>query len=192
MPDIGTRATEKEIAALQKKLRKVYSEAAKDIQRKLDEHNAKFATKNAQKLAQKEAGKITQEEYDSWAKGQVFMGKQWEAKADEIARTMTNANKEAAKLVREGTLSTFATNMNYELYQMEKRLGVQTGFNIYNAKSVSRLLKDKPKMLPEWKIHEKKDYKWNRQKVENFITQGIIQGEGIPEIAKRLTVGLSA
>lgn len=192
MPDIGTRATEKEIAALQKKLRKVYSEAAKDIQRKLDEHNAKFATKNAQKLAQKEAGKITQEEYDSWVKGQVFMGEQWEAKADEIARTMTNANKEAAKLVREGTLSTFATNMNYELYQLEKQLGVQTGFNLYNAKSVSRLLKDKPKMLPEWKINEKKDYKWNRQKVENFITQGIIQGEGIPEIAKRLTVGLSA
>lgn len=192
MPDIGTRATEKELAALQKKLRKVYSEAAKDIQRKLDEHNAKFATKNAQKLAQKEAGKITQEEYDSWVKGQVFMGEQWEAKADEIARTMTNANKEAAKLVREGTLSTFATNMNYELYQLEKQLGVQTGFNLYNAKSVSRLLKDKPKMLPEWKINEKKDYKWNRQKVENFITQGIIQGEGIPEIAKRLTVGLSA
>lgn len=192
MPDIGTRATEKEIAALKKKLRKVYSEAAKDIQRKLDEHNAKFATKNAQKLAQKEAGKITQEEYDGWVKGQVFMGEQWEAKADEIARTMTNANKEAAKLVREGTLSTFATNMNYELYQLEKQLGVQTGFNLYNAKSVSRLLKDKPKMLPEWKINEKKDYKWNRQKVENFITQGIIQGEGIPEIAKRLTVGLSA
>lgn len=192
MPDIGTMATEKELAALQKKLRKVYSEAAKDIQRKLDEHNAKFATKNAQKLAQKEAGKITQEEYDSWVKGQVFMGEQWEAKADEIARTMTNANKEAAKLVREGTLSTFATNMNYELYQLEKQLGVQTGFNLYNAKSVSRLLKDKPKMLPEWKINEKKDYKWNRKKVENFITQGIIQGEGIPEIAKRLTVGLSA
>jgi SPP1 gp7 family putative phage head morphogenesis protein len=45
-------------------------------------------------------------------------------------------------------------------------------------------------MLPEWKIHERKDYAWNRQKVENAITQGIIQGEGIEQITNRLTDAL--
>ena len=47
-------------------------------------------------------------------------------------------------------------------------------------------------MLPEWKIDEEKDYIWNRQKVENAVTQGIIQGESVDQIADRLAKELSS
>ena len=45
-------------------------------------------------------------------------------------------------------------------------------------------------MLPSYKINEDKDYKWNRQKVENAITQGIIQGEDIDKITDRMAEAL--
>lgn len=199
MPDAGTRAMDKEIAELQKRLEKIYKEAAEDIRQKIIDYQTKYAKKDAEwqkrladtSLTEKELKKL-KEQYASWQKGQVFIGKQWEAKAKSIAQTMTDANKEAAKLVRGSVLKTFAENLNYELYKLEKQFGIMTTFDIYDAHSVSRLIKESPKLLPEWKINEKKDYIWNYEKVKNSITQGIIQGEGIPQIAKRLSEGLAA
>ena len=42
-------------------------------------------------------------------------------------------------------------------------------------------------MLPEWKIDQPKDYKWNEKRVRNAVAQGIIQGESVEEVGDRLT-----
>jgi SPP1 gp7 family putative phage head morphogenesis protein len=47
------------------------------------------------------------------------------------------------------------------------------------------LIKDQPALLPT-QLEEARDLKWNRQKVSSAITQGILQGESIPNIGKRL------
>ena len=84
-------------------------------------------------------------------------------------------------------MQSFADNMNYISYNLEKDANLNLGFTIYDLDSVGKLIADDPKILPEWKVDEEKDYKWNYSKVNNAITQGIIQGESIPDITKRLT-----
>ena len=84
----------------------------------------------------------------------------------------------------------FSENYNRYAYETEIRTG--TSFDIYNEDAVDRLLKQDPKLLPEWMIDEEKDYVWNRQKVENAITQGIIQGESVDQIAERLASELKS
>jgi SPP1 gp7 family putative phage head morphogenesis protein len=59
------------------------------------------------------------------------------------------------------------------------------GFSIYNTEAVEKLIKEQPALLPS-QLDEAKDLKWNQQKVSSAITQGIIQGESIPNIANRL------
>jgi SPP1 gp7 family putative phage head morphogenesis protein len=56
---------------------------------------------------------------------------------------------------------------------------------LYNHDAVERLIKRNPNILPT-KVDKVLDYKWNRQHIQSAITQGILQGESIPKVAKRM------
>lgn len=170
-----------------KKTQAVYKQAAEELKKKLADFQAKFAAKDKEKRAILAAGEITQQEYKSWLAGQVFQGKQWEAKAKEAAETLVHANQEAAAIVNDGCMTAYAAAMNYGTYELEKATALKTGFTLYNRETVSRLLAKDPQLLPYWKIDQPKDYLWNYEKVKNAIIQGIIQGKPIPEITGDLT-----
>lgn len=190
MKDLGHIQTDKQIKELDQQIQTVYAEASRDIQAKLDEFNRKFDAKNDIKFKEWKDGKITKEEYDRWIRGQVFQGQQWEAKRDQVLQTITNSNKIAADIINGRVQNVFAFNATYMNYTIEKGAGINFGFGIYDNATVAKLLKDDPQMLPEWKIDEPKDYIWNQKQVNNAVTQGIIQGENIHEISKRIYKGL--
>ena len=170
-----------------KKTKAVYKQAAEELKKKLADFQARFAAADKEKRALLAAGEITEKEYKSWLAGQVFQGKQWEAKAKEAATTMVHANEEAAAIVNDGCMTAYAAAMNYGTYELEKATGINTGFTLYNRETVSRLLGKDPQLLPKWKIDQPKDYVWNYEKVKNAVLQGIIQGKPIPQIANDLT-----
>lgn len=190
--DYGTWVTETRGKELEKRIREVYEEAAQDIEKKLDDFNKKYAVKEAKYAKQVQAGKITQKDFDAWKRGQVFQGKQWQAKKDQITNTLINANKVSVSLINGQTSGVFAANANYMAYALEHGAGVNFGFGLYDTNTVDRLLRDDPQMLPKWKIDEPKEYVWNQKKVNTQITQGIIQGEKLDEIAKRLGTNLAS
>lgn len=192
MPDKGTKKTEKEIKKVEKNLEEIYSEAEKDIQDKLTTFMSKYSAKNQIKLDKLSAGEITQEEYNNWVQGQIFQKKQWQNKHDQIIGVMTNTNKVAVNMVNGSMYGVFAFNSNYQAYQIEKGFGINFGFGLYDTSTVTNLIKNDPQILPKWKINEKKDYIWNSKKVNNAITQGIIQGESLDKITKRISTGLCA
>lgn len=192
MIDQGAAYTDKELAKMEKKIRQIYSEAQSDIEDKIAEFNKKFYAKQAVYQQKLKDGDITQEQYDQWLRGQVFQSEQWESKKDQIIGVIQNANKEAANILNGGTISVFAENANWSHYQMEQSQGVNFGFGLYDAQTVTNLIKNDPQVLPKWKVNEPKDYIWNAKKVNNSITQGIIQGEGLDKIAKRLANSLSS
>lgn len=187
--DYGERVTERGINSVNKKLRATYKTAQKELEVKLAEFNRKFAEKDRRKQAQLAAGEITQQAYKDWLAGQVFMRGQWETKLNEVCSVLHTSNVQAAKIVQQGKLDVFSENYNYTAYVAERKTGVS--FDIYNTSAVAKLIEDDPQTLPEWKIDKKKDYVWNKQKVNNSIMQGIIQGEGIDKITKRLCEDLA-
>lgn len=176
---------------LERKIRDVYREAKEDIDSKIDDFNRRFIIKDQIHRREVKEGKWTQEQYDSWLKGQVFQGDQWEAKRKQITETLYNANSVAAKMANDQKINLFAFNANYQAYTLEHNAGVNFGFGLYDSATVSRLIKENPRVLPMWKIDEPKDYVWNSKNVTNAIRQGIIQGERLDQIAKRLSNGLS-
>lgn len=192
MTDYGAEYTDKELEKMEKKIKQIYSEAEKDIQKKMNEFNQAFKAKEAVHLQELKDGKITQADFDAWKRGQVFQGQQWQSKKDQISGILYNANKEAAKILNGGTMDVFAENANWSHYEMEHTQGVNFGFGLYDAHTVTNLVKNDPQVLPKWKVNEKKDYKWNGKKVDNAITQGIIQGERLDQIAERISTALSA
>lgn len=185
--DIGQLYTDKELATLAKKINKIYSEAQKDMQAKLDEFTAKHQVKNKIHLQELADGRITQADYDAWMRGQVFQGKQWQAKRDQLVNVLYDANKEASNILNGGTISVLAENANFMAYTLEHTAGVNFGFGLYDATTVTNLLKNNPDLLPYKDPSKIKDTRWNMQNFRNQITQGILQGERLDQIANRLS-----
>lgn len=190
MADYGSWVADKAIEQTAKKIRTVYRQAADELRKSMAEYTERFKKKQARLLKQLDAGEITKAAYESWMRGQVFIGERWKEKIDQTVRIMQNANAEAVLIVTKRKMNVFAENYNYAAYKLEKMARGGVSFNIYNDKAVAKLLKENPKLLPEWKIDKRKDYSWNRKKVENCITQGIIQGKPIGKITNDLVVNL--
>lgn len=192
MADYGTKATDKAIKKLDKEIQSVYEEAERDIQAKMDDFVKKFKPKRDIQKKKLDNGEITQEQYDNWIKGQVFQKKQWLLKKYDIEHVLTNANEIAVKMINGESIHVFSANANYASYTIDKAGSADFNFQLYDSSAVTNLIKNNPQVLPKWKIDEPKDYVWNGKKVNRQVTQGIIQGESLEQIAKRLAVNLSA
>ena len=190
--DDGVKRTELTGKQLERRIISIYKEAEKDIDKKLQDFNKKFATKYNEYRKQFNEGKITEADWKSWLSGQVFQIHQWQEKKEQIVDTITNANKVAVGLINKQTSGVFMYNANYMAYDMEVGASCNFGFGLYDRNTVSILLKDNPQMLPEWKINEPKDYIWNEKKVNAQTLQGILQGESLDDIAKRISKNLSS
>ena len=191
MADLGVTYTDAALEDIEKQLKSVYGAAYKDMLQKQKDFNAAYAKKEAKYQAQLSAGQITQDQFDAWKKGQVFQGEQWQAKKKQILDTLHSSNKIAAKIVNGQAVDVFAFNANYQSFNLEHGAGINFGFGLYDSASVTNLIKNDPKLLPEWKIDQPKDYAWNQKKLNRQINLGIIEGESLDKIANRLCDSLS-
>lgn len=192
MADYIEKFTEAQAKIFAKKIKEVYGQAAKEVNQKIQKFLAGHKIIAARMLEQVKRGEITQADYKKWLRGQVFIGDRWKAKVDDITSVYVNADAKAREILGGVQKTVFAEAANRTAYDISKDFFGAISFDIYDQKTVERLLKDNPKMLPEWKINEKKDYVWNEKRVQNAVTQGIIQGESVYDIGARLTDELSA
>ena len=186
MPDYGSQVADKTVKTIENRIKKVYSQARKDLKKELDDFTEKFKLKDEQQKALWKAGAITKDQYDDWRAGQVFIGKQWKAKINHCTDILADANAQALNIVNGQRLNVFAENANHTAYQLEKDLGMNTGFGVYNASTVQRLLKEQPELLPRKKLDNGKDKAWNRVNISQAVTQGIISGQSIDKIAQSI------
>ena len=191
MADLGATYTDAALKDLEKQLKSVYSSAYKDILKKQKDFNAAYAKKETKYQSQLSSGQITQSQFDSWKKGQVFQGKQWQEKKKQILDTLYSSNTIATKMINGQATDVFAFNASYQAFSLEHKAGVNFGFSPYDSATVTNLIKNNPKLLPEWKINQPKDYKWNEKKLNRQVNLGIIEGESLDKIANRLCDALS-
>lgn len=179
--------TDDEIEKLEKQIRKEYARAEKELTKKLDHYMRTFAKNEKimkQRLRKKE---ITQAEYDTWMYNHIMMGKRWEQVRDTIAEDLTRTNQIAISTAKGHMASAYAMNSNYGTYQIEHDAGLDLSWSLYSQESVERLWREKPKLLPDPQVDIPKDLRWNKQKMTSELTQGILQGESIDKLAKRLS-----
>lgn len=192
MADYAHDRTDLTIEEIEKELRKIYGDAEKDLHRKCEDYFRRFKIKDAKKRDQLKRGVITQEDYDAWRASQIFNGQRWEALKERVAGDMYNANSIAKAIIAGHRAEVYALNHNFATYMIEKGAKVNTSYTLYNTEAIERMLKKNPQMLPfpgknkMKEIIEKKDKLWNQKVVQSVAQQGIIQGESIPQITKRI------
>ena len=190
--DYGHKESDKMLKELEKRLKAEYAQAERELAEKVAQYFKAYERKNAVKLAQLNAGQISQKEYLRWKKGQLLIGQRWQEMQDTIATDLHNVNKIAGAMISTHAKDVYALNHNYGTYEVEKGSLVDTSYTLYNRETVERLMRDDPDILPppgkyvSQRIAEGKDVLWNKQQVQSVMTQSILQGESIPKIAKRL------
>lgn len=182
---MNSKKTDKTIKELEKEIEETYKQAGAKAKEKLERHLKSFEAIDRRKRAQLKAGKITEEEYKSWFNKEVIVGKKWKIAVDNYARVMAEAERIATDISSGKLPEVFADEANYGAYLVEKN-GIDIRFDLYNVDAVTRLVKDNPDLLPHPKTDIPKSQRWNKQKITNAVTQGILLGESIPDIAKRL------
>lgn len=195
--DYGHKLTEKELEELEKRISKEYETAEKEVREKLFKYLQDFKRKDATKKAQMEAGLISQTEYNNWRVNQMIVGKRWETLRNNLAEDFHNTNNIAKEMIKEHSYDIYALNHNYGTYEIEKGLGIDTSYTLYDRATVERLVRDNPQMLPppgkkvSERIKEGLDVRWNNQQIQSVMMQGLLQGMSMPDLAKRLaeTVG---
>ena len=194
MADIGHEKTDDIIDELEKKIRKEYEQANKEVQQKVDKYFARFKVKDAKKQAEVLAGTLSQKDYEEWRYGQMCVGERWKDLKDQLAKDYVNVNNIARSTAEGYAPEVYALNHNFAAYQVQHDAKMDISWTLYNREAVEYLMRDDPQLLPflgthsptAEKLRERMDLLWNRQHINSAITQGILQGEPIPRIAKRL------
>ena len=184
--------TDKIIEKIAKRLNREYKTANKDMEKKLEKYFKAFDRKDKEKRDLLKKGLITQQEYKDWRIGQIMIGKRWEEMLDTLAQDYHNTNEIARQIAKDNAYDVYALNHDYGTFQVEKESLVDTSYTLYDRGTVSRLAKADQKMLPDpsertlKRIRDAKEKRWSKQKLNSAIMQGILQGEPLAKVAKRL------
>ena len=193
-PDAAHLQTNKELAKLEKRIAKIYKEAADDLQNTIDDYFAKFAKRDAKQKARLEAGEITEQEYKQWRLAQMGRGERFKALQKRVAERYTEANETAVRHVNDATPGIYSLNRNYSAYTIEKVAG-NVGFDLWDEQTVKRLIVDNPELMPyyppEKALNRGIDLAYGKKQISASVTSSILQGKSIPRIAKDLQTRMS-
>lgn len=192
--DAGQAETNKLIDKVEKRVNKEYSQATKDMQKKLNNYLKSFEKKDKEQQKALADGLITNQQYKDWRYGQIMVGQRWQEQLDVLSKDLENSRQIAMNIVSGELPSAYAIGHNYGTYLVENGSKLNTSYTLYDRDTVSKLIKDRPKLLPDptkgsktqMALKEKQIQKWSKAKMTSAIAQGVLQGEAIPKIAERL------
>ena len=184
MADNAHRITDKKLEEMEKRLSAIYSRAEKEIQKTADEYFSKFAKQDEAKRKLLEQGKITEDEYKKWRKNKIMYGKRFTEMKEQCAKQLLNVNETALAYVNDQLPEIYALNYNALAKSVDGVGGYV--FALLDANTVKHLAMADKSLLPYKKLDPSKDIPWNMKKINTETLQGIIQGESMGKIAKRI------
>lgn len=189
MADEGHRLTDEQLAALERRIARVYGEAAREVQDEVTAYFQSFAKRDAEQRQRLEAGEITEQQYKQWRLAQMGRGRRFAALRDKLAERMTKANETAAAYVNDATPGIYSLNRNYAAYTIEQVAG-DVGFTLWDEQTARRLLTEQPDLMPYYPparaIKRGIDLAYGKRQITAQVTSGILMGEGIGKLADRL------
>ena len=185
MADKARSQTDKKLERMERRIAEIYQRAYDEIEKKSETFFDRFLEKDLKKRQDLKDGKITAKEYETWRIGQMMTGQHWERMKEWTADELLKANQTATAYVNGQLPGIYALNYNMV---GDTVAGSVRGysFEMVDASTVKNLATSDKTLLPYKYVDGKKDVRWNTQKVNTEVLQGIIQGESIPDIAKRL------
>ena len=182
--DKAHRLTDNKLEEMEKRLSAIYSEAQKDIQKKSDEYFDKFKKSDEEKRKLVKQGKLSEKEYKEWRQNKIMYGKRFTAMKEDIAKQLLNVNQTATAYINGELPEVYTLNYN-ALAETVDGVGGYS-FTLTDRDTVKRLATTDTSLLPFRELDPAKDIPWNMKKINGQVLQGIVQGESVQKISKRI------
>lgn len=197
-PDYAHRLTDKELAALERRIARVYREARDDLTDTIKDYFERFRKRDEQMKAfigTEVNGKVwTEDDYRRWRLNQIGCGERYQDLREKIAERMTKANEVAIAYVNDATPGIYSLNRNYAAYTIEKVSG-NVGFTLWDEATVKRLIVEEPDLMPYYPkkkaLKRGIDLKWGKKQITKSVTSGLLQGKSMGKIATDLQARVS-
>ena len=185
MADKAHDATDEILAGMESRLSAIYDQAHKEIEKKAAAYFEQFEKLDAQKRKLVEDGKLTEDAYKQWRRNKIMYGKHWTNLKAQLAEEYANVNRTALAYINGKLPEVYALNYNDIGAELDDKVNGYS-FELVDAHTVKNLATSDQTLLPYKYLNGVKDVRWNTQKVNSAVLQGILQGESIPNLAKRL------
>jgi len=195
MADKARRWTDKQLERMERRITRIYKEAEKDMRVEWDAYMKRLDKRLEKKQAALQKAilsgdsaeiKEAKEDLQNSIRWGTLMNKKYQAMVDNTVDKLTNVNKIALAYVNGELPKIYAQNYNgisSDIQQVVKAYE----WTAVNEETVRQLtVLDDRLLLPPKKINIPKDKRWNKKQINNSVLQGLLQGESIPKIAKRI------
>lgn len=192
--DLGQKEINELIDRIEVEIYREYELAAAQMQRKLRKYLAQFDEEDEIMRKKLEAGEITETEFKDWRRRKILNTRRWVQMRDVLAADAVNADTIALSIIKGHMPSAYAIGHNYGTYMIESGIGIDTSYTLYDRQTVERLVREHPKLMPDpspngktaQMLRENKDLIWNADHIQGQVMQGILQGEPLTDVAKRM------
>ena len=182
----GRKLTNKQLQELEEELEEEYLEAQRQMQKKIAKVTKQFEKEDKKKLQMLAKGAITAAQYGKWRREQLTQSQWSRDLVSLIAGNQTKVNERSAGIINSFTARVFTEGYYFGTYEVEKAAKVDTFFAPFSKDAVSRLLLDKPQLLPKAGIDIPLDKRWNERQMRYALSQSITRGESVNKLADRL------
>lgn len=184
MADKAHRLTDEKLEQMEKRLSAIYSDALTGIQKKADDYFSKFEELDKKKRDLLQKGKITEDEYKQWQKNKIMYSKRFTELKEELSKQLLNVNQTAVAYINGQLPEVYA--LNYNALESDLKDVKGYSFTLTDADTVKNLAQADKSLLPYKEIDPTKDIPWNMKKINSEVLQGVMLGDSIPDIAKRI------
>lgn len=202
--DAAREWTDGELERLERRMAREYAQAAREMRGRQEQALRDYARELEQRERALDDAPDATAAHEAWLRGQAAKLTRLGAMSDQLAAAASEANRRASAMVNDSLPGIFAENANRAAFEVDGLVGRDTAFSLVDESTVRHLMglgdrdvinrevvyEIEPGMEPVQSIRkaefeEARDIRWNRQKFASAITQGILQGESIPDIVKR-------
>ena len=193
MADRAHNMTDVKLEEMEKRLSAIYSRAEKEV----GESWKKFLTdstkeieklqkeyEQAKKSGDKEKAQNIGKRLSRAKRERTLKNKRFKELSETVAAELANVNRTALAYINGELPEVYALNYN-ALKESVDGVGGYS-FTLVDAETVKNLATTDKSLLPYKTLNVPKDKRWNIQKLNAEVLQGILQGESMDEIAKRL------
>lgn len=189
MADKAHLKTDKELLKMERHLSAIYSRTGKELEEKATEFFKQFKKADEAKKGLVKAGQLSEEEYARWRRTQIMTGERWKRLQEQAAQELLNANRTAQAYINGKLPDMYAMNYNAAGKTVSNAVRGYS-FELVDASTVKNLATSDKTLLPYKYVDGKKDVRWNTQKINSEVLQGLLQGESMDKIAARFRTAI--
>lgn len=182
---------EKQAQELQEKLQLTYADAIEGMTSRIEASLKEFAAEDEKWAADVAAGKKDAKAHKAWRKDQALHNDRLKALKKALAQDLTAADEMAMAYVNRVPAGVYAEGMNFATYEIEHGAKANTSFTLYDKSTVMELVANEPDLLPQAAFDKAKDSAWNSRHVTSAVTQAVLQGRTVPQLAASIA-GIAA